>query len=60
MTNARDRSSSRNSAEERRQRKTATAKRALLLAETDVQKAMDLIRESMPMEFMSHSSWSDC
>ncbi|CAF5226967.1 unnamed protein product, partial [Rotaria magnacalcarata] len=31
--------------------------RALLLAETDVTKAMDLIRKAMPMEFMAHSSW---
>ena len=49
--------SRRNSAEERRQRKLVTAQRALILAETDVSKAMDLIREAMPMEFMAHSSW---
>ena len=49
--------SRRNSVDERRQRKMVTAQRALLLAETDVTKAMDLIREAMPMEFMAHSSW---
>lgn len=49
--------SRRNSIEERRQRKLITAQRALILAETDVSKAMDLVREAMPMEFMAHSSW---
>lgn len=49
--------SRRNVTEERRQRKIVTAQRALLLAETDVTKAMDLVREAMPIEFMAHSSW---
>lgn len=49
--------SRRNSVEERRQRKMITAQRALILAETDVTKAMDLVREAMPMEFMAHSAW---
>ncbi|CAF1458138.1 unnamed protein product, partial [Rotaria sordida] len=47
----------RNIAEERRQRKIITAERALLLAQTDVTKAMNLVREAMPLEFMTHSSW---
>ncbi|CAF1108919.1 unnamed protein product [Rotaria magnacalcarata] len=47
----------RSNAEQRRQRKIVTAERALLLAETDITKAMDLIRQAMPMEFMAHSSW---
>ena len=49
--------SRRNSIEERRQRKIITAQRALILAETDVSKAMELVREAMPVEFMAHSSW---
>ena len=49
--------SRRNSTEERRQRKIVTAQRALILAETDVSKAMELVREAMPVEFMAHSSW---
>ena len=44
-------------AEENRKRQDEIARQALILAETSVEDAMEMIRSIMPNKFMHHSKW---
>ncbi|CAF0991868.1 unnamed protein product [Didymodactylos carnosus] len=44
-------------ADEKRQHQREIARQALGLAETNVDRAMDLLRDAMPDKFLAHSSW---